>query len=90
MDKTKFFDRTQLLLAISAIASFFIFIILFIVMSTTAETIYTEEGLVDHLVYNNVLESIFSIFVFIHLMMLTWFIARSITFRLREKEAETF
>ena len=90
MNKMKFFDKTQLILAISAIASFIVFVIIFIVMSATAETIYTEDGLVDHLAYNGVLESLFSIFVLAHLMMLTWFIARSITFKLREKEVETF
>ena len=89
MNKMKFFDKAQLILAISIIASFLIFVILFIIMSFTAEKVLNDDGLVDHLVYNKILENIYSMFVFIHLSFLTWFIARAITYSLRKKEYDS-
>ena len=88
MNKPRFFDKTQLLIAIIAVSATLLSLIFFIVMLFTATPTYDESGALTDLTYNNVIQTIFSIFFLIELIAIVWFIARSITYKLRIKEED--
>ena len=88
MNKPRFLDKCQLLIAIIGLASLLIAVILLIVMLFTATPTYDENHVLTDLTYNSVVQSIFAIFYLTHLTAVTWFIARSITYKLRIKEED--
>ena len=88
MRELKLFDKTQLLIAIFAVASFITSIIFFFIMSFTSKTLVDEEGL-STIVYDPTLQGIYSFFTFAHILGIVWFVARIITYKLRLKEADT-
>ena len=88
MDKLKYFDRYQFIIGITAIASLIISIILFIVMVVTATPIYDENGALINLTYNNIIQTIFTIFFLLQSTAVVWFIARTITYKMRVKEED--
>ena len=90
MNKMRFFDRYQLIIGITAVASAIISFILFIVMTLTGTRVYDENGILTGITFNTVLESIFSIFFLIQLTGIAWFIARAITYKMRVREEELY
>ena len=86
MKQLKFFDRYQLIITIIGIAAFATAFIIFIPMFLTATLEYDEIKEVDVVVYNSILQALYSIFMFINFMALVWFIVRAITFKMRQKE----
>ena len=86
MNKLKFFDRYQLIIAIVALSAFVLFLILYTIAFLTATATYKEPGVIDEIHYNPVLLGLFSSFFFVHLLAVIWFIIRAITFKMREKE----
>ena len=88
MNSLKYFDKYQLLLAISAAGGALISFVLFVVMVLTGTRIYDENGILTGITYNNVLQSIFTIFFLIQIIAIVWFIARTITYKMRVKEED--
>ena len=89
MNKSRYFDKYQLLIGITAVASMFIATVLFIVMVVTGTKVYDESGALVGITYNNVLQTIFAIFFLIQLTAIVWFVTRTITYKLRIKEEDT-
>ncbi len=88
MNKSKYFDKYQLLLAIVTIASMIISTVLFIVMVITGTRIYDESGVLTGITYNNILQTIFMMFFLTQLIALVWFLVRTITYKMRLKEED--
>ena len=88
MNKTKFLDRYQLILAIVAIATTLISTVLFIIMLVTATPVRDETGALQEITYIYPLQMVYSIFFLLQLTAITWFIARSITYKMRLKEKD--
>ena len=88
MNKTRFFDKYQLIIGITAIGSILISTVLFFVMVLTATRTYDENGVIIGITYNNVLQTIFTIFFLVQLIAIVWFLARAITYKLRIKEED--
>lgn len=86
MNKLRFLDRPQLIIAITAVASLFISSILYIVSLITANVTYLDNGEIDTLTYNPTLFTIRGIFSLIHFLAVVWFIIRALTYRMRMKE----
>ena len=89
MKRTRLFDKTQLIIAIIGVASFITTIVLYIPMFLTAEVYYNENGIVDKIEYNFIIQSIFSIFSILNFLMLIWFVIRLITYKMRIKEEDS-
>ena len=89
MNKTRFFDKYQLIIGITAIGSILISTVLFFVMVLTATRTYDENGVIIGITYNNVLQTIFTIFFLVQLIAIVWFLARAITYKLRIKEEDS-
>ena len=85
MNELKLFDKTQLLISISAIASLLLSTVFFFAMSFTSQTLVDEEGK-SQIFYNPTLQGLYSFFIFAHILAIVWFVARLITFKLRKKE----
>ena len=88
MNRLKYFDKTQCIIGILAIATTIIAIILFIIMMVTGTPYYDESGVLAGIKYNNVLQIIFSMFLIIELGAMLWFLARTITYKMRAQEEE--
>ena len=88
MNKSRYFDKYQLLLGITTLISMFVATSLFVAMVLTGTRVYDESGALTGITYNNVLQTIFTMFFLTQLIALTWFIARSITYKMRVKEEE--
>ena len=86
MKELKFFDRYQLIITIVGIAALMIGLTLFVPMFFTATIEYDEVKEMDVVVYNAVLQSLYSVFMFINFVCLVWFIVRALTFKMRKKE----
>lgn len=86
MKELKFFDRYQLIIAIIGIGAFVTGLIIFVPMFLTATLEYDEIREMDIVVYNPILQAIYSVFMFINFLALVWFIVRAITFKMRKKE----
>ena len=86
MKELKFFDRYQLIITIVGIAALMIGLTLFVPMFLTATIEYDEVKEMDVVVYNAVLQSLYSVFMFINFTCLVWFIVRALTFKMRKKE----
>ena len=88
MNSPKYFDKCQLLLAISAASGALISFVIFVVMVLTGTRIYDENGILTGITYNNVLQSIFTIFFLIQIIAIVWFIARTLTYKMRVREED--
>ena len=88
MNKSRYFDKYQLMIAIVAVAMAIISVILFIIMLLTSTITYDENGAISEIIYNNTLQMIYSIFFLGQLTALVWFIARTITYKMRIKEED--
>ena len=88
MNKMKYFDRYQLLIGIVAIASMFVSFVLFIVMVLTGTRVYDENGALTGITYNNIIQVIFTIFFLLQLIAIIWFVARTLTYKMRVKEED--
>ena len=88
MNRSKYFDKCQLILAITAVAATLISGVFFIIMLITATPIYDETGAIADITYNYNIQMICSIFFLTELTALTWFIARTITYKMRMKEED--
>ena len=86
MKELKFFDRYQLIITIVGIAALMIGLTIFVPMFLTATIEYDEVKEMDVVVYNTVLQSLYSVFMFINFTCLVWFIVRAVTFKMRKKE----
>ena len=89
MNKMKFFDRAQLLIAIIGVAAFGLSIIIFIPMLLTGTIIFDESGVMEKVEYNVILQTIYSIFSFINIIALVWFVVRAATYKMRIKEEDS-
>ena len=88
MNKARYFDKCQLLIGIVALASMLVATVLFFVMVFTGTRIYDENGILSGITYNEVLQKVFSMFFLAQLTAIVWFIARSITYKMRVKEED--
>ena len=88
MNKARYFDKCQLIIAIVGLSSMLISFVLFVVMTLTGTRVYDESGILTDITYNTVLQSIFTIFFLVQLIAMVWFIARSITYKKRVKEED--
>ena len=88
MNKSRYFDKYQLLLAIITAGGALVSFVLFIIMVLTGTRVYDENGALTGITYNNVLQTIFTMFFLTQLTALTWFIARTITYKMRVKEED--
>ena len=88
MNKARYFDKCQLIIAIIGLSSMLISFVLFVVMTLTGTRVYDENGILTGITYNNVLQSIFAIFFLVQLIAMVWFIARSITYKMRVREED--
>ena len=86
MKELKFFDRYQLIITIVGIAALAIGLTIFVPMFLTATIEYDAVKEMDVVVYNAVLQSLYSVFMFINFVCLVWFIVRALTFKMRKKE----
>ena len=85
----KYFDKLQMVLTIAGISCLILAFIFQIYMTLTATPIYDAET--NQLVgyqYLVVPQTLFTIFAFTHVALIAWFIARSITYKMRKKERE--
>ena len=88
MNKTRYFDKCQLIIAITGLSAMLVSFILYIIMVFTGTKIYDENGILTGITYNNVIQNIFAIFFLMQLIAMVWFIARSITYKMRVKEED--
>ena len=86
MKELKFFDRFQLIITIIGIAAFATGIIIFVPMFLTATLEYDAVKEMDVVVYNPVLQAIYSVFMLMHFIALIWFVMRALTYKMRKKE----
>ena len=83
----KYFDKWQKFIVIGACASLFLMIVFYVAMVSTGTFVYDENGFVVDLEVDLRLQLFYSTFFFMQLAFGVWFIARSITYRMRKKEA---
>lgn len=83
----KYFDKWQKLIVIGAGVSLFLMIVFYVAMVSTATFVYDENGFVVDLEVDLRLQLFYSTFFFMQLAFGAWFIARSITYGMRKKEA---
>ncbi len=88
MNKTRYFDKYQFLLGIVAVGSMLVSLSLFVAMVLTGTKIYDETGNLTGITYNNVLQTIFTIFFLTQLIAMVWFLARTATYKMRVKEED--
>lgn len=83
----RYFDKWQKFIVIGACASLFLMIVFYIAMVSNATPITDENGIIVELEVNYTLQLFYSTFFFVQLAFGVWFIARSITYGMRKKEA---
>lgn len=83
----KYFDKWQKLIVIGAGVSLFLMIVFYVAMVSTGTFVYDENGFVVDLEVDLRLQLFYSTFFFMQLAFGAWFIARSITYGMRKKEA---
>ena len=88
MNKSKIFDRYQILITIIGLSALLVAVIMFVVMLFTATPIYDENHILTDLKYNYVIQMVFTIFYLGHLIALLWFVTRLLTYKLRMKEED--
>ncbi|MBO4668200.1 MAG: hypothetical protein J5666_08790 [Bacilli bacterium] len=89
MKRLKFFDRYQLIITIIGVAAFALAATVFIPMFLTGKVIYDENGVMQTIEYNLILQSLYSVFSFINVLALVWFVARAATYKMRVKEEDS-
>ena len=88
MNRLKYFDKYQLLITIIGLAMLLVAVVLFIVMLFTATPTYDESGHLTTIEYNFTIQTVLMIFYLLHITAVVWFLARSITYKLRIKEED--
>lgn len=88
MNKFKYFDKIQFIISIIGVASFIMFIVMYFVSLFTSQVKLNEAGDVEDIIFNPVLQNIFMAFLIINALANIWFIARSLSYKARKKEAE--
>ena len=88
MNNFKYFDKTQFIITIAGVSSLLMTIVMYFVALFTSQVKLNEAGDVEDIVFNPVLINIFFIFLIINALANIWFIARSVTYKARKKEAE--
>ena len=84
----KFFDRMQLIITIAFGACLLLAFISFVIMLVTATPMYNDDNILSGLKYHIVPQTLFTIFTFSHIALFFWFVARTITYKMRKKEWE--
>ena len=83
----KYFDRWQKLIVIGAGVSLFLMIVFYMAMVATSTPVLNDVGDVVDIKVDLRLQLFYSTFFFMQLAFGAWFIARSITYGMRKKEA---
>ena len=83
----KYFDKWQRLICIGAGVSLVLTVVFYIALIMTAKPTTNDAGLITGYEFNYTLQIFYSAFFFVQLAFIAWFIARSITYGMRKKEA---
>ena len=83
----KYFDLWQRIITIVGVASFALSVVFLVWNSASATPVYNESGAIVEFKYQVLPQTLFSIFTFLNILCLIWFVARSITYKMRIKEA---
>ena len=83
----KYFDKWQKFIVIGAGVSLFLMIVFYMAMVATSTPVLNDVGDVVDIKVDLRLQLFYSTFFFMQLAFGAWFIARSITYRMRKKEA---
>ena len=83
----KYFDKWQKFIVIGAGVSLFMMIVFYVAMVSNAQPVLNDVGEIVDLKVDMRLQLFYSTFFFMQLAFGAWFIARSITYRMRKKEA---
>ena len=83
----KYFDKWQKFIVIGASVSLFLMIVFYMAMVATSTPVLNDVGDVVDIKVDLRLQLFYSTFFFMQLAFGAWFIARSITYRMRKKEA---
>ena len=83
----RYFDKWQKLIVISAGVSLFLMIVFYMAMVATSTPVLNDVGDVVDIKVDLRLQLFYSTFFFMQLAFGAWFIARSITYGMRKKEA---
>ena len=83
----KYFDKWQKLIVIGAGVSLFLMIVFYMAMVATSTPVLNDVGDVVDIEVDLRLQLFYSTFFFMQLAFGAWFIARSITYGMRKKEA---
>ena len=83
----KYFDKWQKFIVIGAGVSLFLMIVFYMAMVATSTPVLNDVGDVVDIEVDLRLQLFYSTFFFMQLAFGAWFIARSITYRMRKKEA---
>jgi hypothetical protein len=83
----KYFDKWQKFIVIGAGVSLFMMIVFYVAMVSNAQPVLNDVGEIVDLKVDIRLQLFYSTFFFMQLAFGAWFIARSITYRMRKKEA---
>ena len=83
----KYFDKWQKLIVIGTGVSVFLMIVFYMAMVTTSTPVLNDVGDVVDIKVDLRLQLFYSTFFFMQLAFGAWFIARSITYGMRKKEA---
>ena len=83
----KYFDKWQKLIVIGTGVSLFLMIVFYMAMVATSTPVLNDVGDVVDIKVDLRLQLFYSTFFFMQLAFGAWFIARSITYGMRKKEA---
>lgn len=83
----KYFDKWQKFIVIGAGVSLFMMIVFYVAMVSNAQPVLNDVGEIVDLKVDIRLQLFYSTFFFMQLAFGAWFIARSITYGMRKKEA---
>ena len=83
----RYFDKWQKFIVIGAGVSLFLMIVFYVSMVATSTPVLNDAGQVVDIKVDLRLQLFYSTFFFMQLAFGAWFIARSITYRMRKKEA---
>ena len=83
----RYFDKWQKLIVIGAGVSLFLMIVFYMAMVATSTPVLNDVGDVVDIKVDLRLQLFYSTFFFMQLAFGAWFIARSITYGMRKKEA---
>ena len=86
----KYFDRIQKIIALTMVITLGLVLVFLIINTAGAKPIYDENEVLVDIEYPVVSQALLSVFIFLHIAAVTWFIARSITIKMRLKEAHEY